>query len=112
MRERRGALPADDRGCLVHEIVVFEGVDHEQSEVDAARDVALEDRIADVAAPHRQALADAFLEVAAPYDGPAGIAREDASGRLDLIVEVGEAGESGDAPADVDQRLELPRVDV
>ena len=32
--------------------------------------------------------------------------------RLDLVVEVGEAGEPGEAAADVDERLELPRVDV
>jgi hypothetical protein len=35
----------------VDEIFVFEGLDHEQGEVDAARDVALQDGVADVAAP-------------------------------------------------------------
>jgi hypothetical protein len=39
LAERRGALAADDRGRLVHEIVVFEGLDDEQGEVDPARDV-------------------------------------------------------------------------
>ena len=68
--------------------------------------------VADVAAPHRQALAGALLQAAAPHDGPAGVAGEDAPRRLDLVVEVGEAGEPGEAPADVDQGLELPRVDV
>jgi len=35
VRERRGALAPDDRGCLVYEIVVRERLDHEQREVDA-----------------------------------------------------------------------------
>src|SRR3954469_7619103 len=112
VRERRGALAADDRGCLVYEIVVLERLDHEQREVDAARDVASEDGVPDVAAPHRQALADALFQPAAPHDGPAGVAGEDAPRGLDLVVEVGEAGEPGQAPADLDERPELPRVDV
>src|SRR3954463_12498425 len=107
-----GALAADDCGRFVQEVVVFERLDHEQGEVDAARDVAVEDGVADVAAPDRQALAGALLQAAAPHDGPARVAGEHASRRLDLVVEVGEAGQPGEAPADIDQRLELPRVDV
>src|SRR5687768_17140826 len=97
VRERRRALAADDRGGLVNEIVVPERLDHEQGEVHAAREVALEDGVADVAAPDRQALAFALLEVAATDDGPAGVAGEDPSARLHLVVEVGEAGEACEA---------------
>src|SRR4051812_19969570 len=41
-REGRRALPAHDRGRLVDELVIFEGLDNEEGEVDAAGDVALE----------------------------------------------------------------------
>src|SRR3954470_9784993 len=85
-RERRWALAADDRGGFVDQIVRFKSLDHEEREVDAAGDVALENGVADVAAPHGQALAVAFLEVAATHDGPAGVAGEDAAARLDLVV--------------------------
>src|SRR2546423_7038980 len=94
MRERRRTLAADDRRGLVNKIVVFEGLHHEEGEVHAARDVALEDGVAHVAAPHWQALAVALLEVAAAHDGPAGVAGEDALARLHLVVEVGDAGEA------------------
>src|SRR3954451_25109845 len=63
-------------------------------------------------APDRQALAGALLQAAAPHDGPARVAGEHASRRLDPVVEVGEAGKPGEAPAHIDQGLELPRVDV
>src|SRR3954449_4907120 len=112
VRDRRRTLAADDRRGLVNEIVVFEGLHHEQGEVHAARDVALEDGVADVAAPHRQALAVALLEVAATHDGPAGIAGEDALGRLHLVVEVGEASQAREWSEDLHDRLELPRIDV
>ena len=105
VRERRRALPADDRGRLVNQIVVLERLDHEEGEVHAARDVALEDRVADVAAPHGQALAVALLEVAAAHHRPAGVAGEDAPARLDLVVEVGEAGEPCEAAADLTSAL-------
>lgn len=72
-------------------VVVFEGFDHE---VDAACDVALEDRVAHMATPNGQPLAVALLKAAAPHDGPARVAGEDASGRLDLVVEVDDAREA------------------
>src|SRR3954452_5745251 len=106
------ALAADDRGGLVNEIVVFEGLHHEKGEVHAARDVALEDGVAHVPAPHRQALAVAFLEVAATHDGPAGVAGEDALGRLHLVVDVDDPGEASETAGDVDQCLKPPRIDV
>src|SRR3954453_20159832 len=70
VRERRGRLATDDRRCFVDELVVLEGLDHEQRKVHAAGEVALEDGIADVPAPHRQALTLALLEVTAAHDGP------------------------------------------
>src|SRR4051794_2258035 len=63
-------------------------------------------------APHRQALAVALLEVAATHDGPAGVAGEDALGRLHLVVEVDDPGEASETARDVDQCLEPPRIDV
>src|SRR3954447_964960 len=111
-REGRRALPAHDRGRLVDELVVFDGVDNEEGEVDAAGDVALEHGVAHVAAPDGQALAVAFLEVATTHDGPAGVAGEDAAACVHLVIEVGEAGEAREAAPDVDECLEPPRVDV
>src|SRR6476619_4705086 len=112
MRERRGRLAADNRRGLVDELVVLEGLHHEQGEVHAARDVALQDGVAHVRAPHRQALALALLEVAPTHDGPAGVAREHPSARLDLIVEVGEASQPREWPEDSYDRLELPRIAI
>jgi hypothetical protein len=96
VRERRRCLAADDRWGLVDELVVLEGLDHEECEVDAARDVALEDRVADVPAPDGEALALALLEVAAAYDRPACFACEDPSARFDLVIDVAEASETAD----------------
>ncbi len=53
MRKRRGRLAADNRRGLVDELVILEGRHHEQGKVHAARDVALEDGVAHVPAPHR-----------------------------------------------------------
>ena len=83
-----------------------------RAEVGAAGEVALEDRVADVAAPDREALALALLEVAAAHDRPARVALEDSAGRLDLVVEVGEADEASERPEDLDLRPELPGVAV
>src|SRR3954453_20894777 len=110
--KRRGALPADDGRRLLDEVVVLEGLDHEECEVHAAGDVALEDRVADMPAPDRKPLAVVLLEVAAAYDGPASVAGEDAPAGFHLVVEVGEACEAREATADVDECLQPPRVDV
>src|SRR5437764_2213592 len=112
MCERRRRLPADDRRRLVDELVVLERLDHEQGEVDAARTVAREDRVADVPAPHGQALALALLEVAPAHDGPPRVAGEHAPARLDLVVEVCKAREARERAEDLDDRPDLPRVDV
>ena len=53
VREGRGRLAADDRRGLVDELVVLDGGHHEQGKVHPAGDVALEDGVTRVAAPHR-----------------------------------------------------------
>ena len=112
VRERRRRPAADDRRGLVDELVVLEGRHHEEREVDAARLVALENRIAHVPAPHRQALALALLEIAPAHDRPARVAREHTPAGLHLVVEVGEADEARERAEDLHERPELPRVHV
>jgi hypothetical protein len=96
----------------VDEFVVLERLDHEEGEVHAAGDVAFEDGVADVPAPYRQALAVALFEVAAAHDGPVAVAGEDPLARLHLVVDVDDAGEACETAPDVDERLELPGINV
>src|SRR6476660_5726016 len=112
VRERRGRLAADDRWGLVDEVVVLQGFHHEQGKVHAARAVALEDGVAHVPAPHRQALAVALFQVAAAYDRPPSVAGKYPLACLHLVVEVREASEAGQRTGDVHERFELPRVHV
>src|SRR5438874_1503011 len=72
--ECRGRLASDDRRGLVNELVVLEGLHHEQGKVHTAREVARQDWIAYVFAPHGQTLAFALLEVATAHDCPPGVA--------------------------------------
>ena len=102
---RRGCLAADDRGGLVDELVVLEGLHHEQGEVDAAREVALEDGIAHVPTPHRQAVTLALLEVAPTDDGPSRVAGKHPPTGLHLVVEVGEASQTRERPEHLHDRL-------
>ena len=51
--KRRGCESDDDSRSLVDEFIVLERLHHDQSEVHAAREVALKDRVAYVAAPDR-----------------------------------------------------------
>jgi hypothetical protein len=88
VRERGGRLAADDRRRLVDDLVVLERLHHEQGEVHAAREIAVEDRVSHVSAPH------ALLEVTAAHDRPPRVAREHPPARLHLVVEVGEADEA------------------
>src|SRR6185295_19101691 len=99
VRESGRRLGADDRWGLVDEFVILEGRHHEERKVHAACDVALEDGVAHVPAPHRQALALALLEVAPAHDGPSRVACKHPPARLDLIIEVDDASEARD-PAD------------
>src|SRR6266545_2985802 len=112
VRECRGRLAPDDRRGLVDELVILEGLHHEQGKVHAARDVALENGVTHVPAPHGQALALALLEVAAAHDGPPRVAGEHPPARLHLVVEVGEASQTRERAKDLHDRLELPRVHV
>src|SRR3954452_3283889 len=112
VRKRRRTLAANDCRSLVNEIVILERLHHEQCEVHPARDVALEDRVAHVPAPHGQALALALFEVAAAHDCPPGVAGEHPLARLDLVVEVRESSEARERAEDLHERLGLPRVDV
>src|SRR5437764_15389229 len=65
-----------------------------------------------MAAPDRQSLALALLAVAAADDGPPRVALEYSPARLHLVVEVREASEPREPAADLDERSELPGVDV
>ena len=76
------------------QLVVLQGLYHEPGKVHPAREVALQDGVAHVPAPHRQALALALLEVAPTHDRPPGVAGEYPPARLHLVVEVREANES------------------
>src|SRR5205807_4835398 len=101
VRECRGRLAADDRRGLVDELIVLEGLHHEQGKVHAARDVALENGVAHVPAPHGQALTLALLEVAAAHDGPPRVAGKHPPARLYLVVEVREASETRERAEDL-----------
>ena len=105
VRERRGRLAADNRRSLVDELVVLEGLHHEQGKVHATRDVALEDGVAYVPAPHGKALTIAFLEVAPAHDGPPRVACKHPPARLDLIIEVDDASEAREPADDIHEHF-------
>src|SRR5690349_446330 len=94
------------------QFVMDEGFHHELGEVHPASEVGLQDRVANMSAPHRQALAVALLQVAAAYDGPSGVAGEDPPARVHLVVEVRVAGEFRQWTGDLHDRPEPPRVPV
>lgn len=60
MGERGGRLAADNGRGLVYEVVVLKSRHHEQGKVHAAREIALEDGVADVTTLHRHTLARAI----------------------------------------------------
>src|SRR5207244_9698284 len=61
-----GDRPAThDRGRFAYERVVLQRLDHEQGEVDASRDVALQDGVADVPAPVEKTFALVLFQPAA-----------------------------------------------
>ena len=112
VRANRRRLAADDRWRFMDEVVVGERFDHEQGEVDPAREVAREEGIADVPASRGQALARALLQIAPADYGPARIARVHQPARHDLVVEVDDAGQSAERPSDADLCLVLPGIDI
>lgn len=63
-------------------------------------------------APDGEALALALLQVAPAHDRPPAIALEHATTRLDLVVDVGEAENACERACHLQQRPELPRVDI
>jgi hypothetical protein len=81
-----------------------------RGKIDAAGDVALEDGVAHMPAPHGQALALALLEVAAAHNRPPCVAGEHPPARLDLVVEVGETSEARKWAGDVHEHFDLPQV--
>ncbi len=94
MRQRRRCPAADDCRSLVNQGVVLCSLHHKEREIYAAGEVALQHRIADMSAPHRQTLALALPQVAAPHDRPPRTARKYPSARLYLITQVRNTGES------------------
>ena len=86
VRERRRCLAADNRRCFMDQLVVLDGRHHEQGKVHTAGDVAGQDGVAHVPAPHGKALALAFFELASAHDGPPRIAGEHAPAGFDLVV--------------------------
>ena len=67
------------------QVVVLERVGHEESEVDAARDVARECRISYVPAPDRQPPALTFLKVTTTDHGPRSVAFKNPPPRVDVL---------------------------
>src|SRR5581483_9845188 len=112
LRERRRCLAAHNRRGLVNQCIVLDCRDHEQRKIHTAREVALENRVTDVPAPHRKTLALAFFEVASAYDGPARATGKHPPARFHLVVEIREAGEARETAKDGDERLEPPGVEV
>ncbi len=88
--KRRGRPTTDDRRGLTSRCVVFQRRHHEQGEVHAKRDVALEDGVADVVPLNLEALAipSRSLPHTTVHSVPLG---EHAPACLDLVVEVRDA---------------------
>jgi hypothetical protein len=70
----RRRLAANNRRSLADQLLVLDCRDHEQCEIYAARDIALEDGIAHVPAPDGQALIRILFEIASSNDDPPGVA--------------------------------------
>ena len=92
--------------------VVLKGRYHEQGEVHAPRDVARQDGVARVAAPHRQALALTLFEVASTHDRPQRVAGKHPPARFHLVVDIREAGKPRKPAEERHEHLEGQRVHV
>ena len=94
------------------EFVVLDGHDHEEGKVYTTCDVALEDGVAHVPAPHRQALALALFEIAAAHDCPTSVTGEYSLTRFHLVVEFRDAKQPREPACDLHERYKSPRVHV
>ena len=92
-------MTACDCRSLADQVIVIQGLDHEQGEVDAPGEIAFQYRVADVPAPDGQLLALAFLEIAAANNGPAGFAFENSGAGLDLVAYFGKTKQPGKSAA-------------
>src|SRR5216684_471617 len=77
-----------------------------------AREVARQDGVTHMPAPHRKALARAFFELAAAHRGPPRITGEHPAAGFDLVVEVHRPGQLAQPSEHMHLPLEPPRVDV
>ena len=91
MRKGGWRPAADNRWGLVDELVILDGLHHEQGIVHAARDVAFKDGVTDVQAPHRQSLAFTLFEAAPTHDRPLCIAGKHPAACFHLVVDVQDA---------------------
>lgn len=112
LRTRRFRLPADDGGSLVNEMIVGQGFDHKQGEIDAAGVIAREDGIADMFTPAWKPFACAFLQIAPAHNRPFALACKDPATGFDLIIEIDEAQHLRDPAADFQGREKFSRIDV
>ena len=69
------------------QFVIRKSLDHKQGKVDTTRYVAFKNRIADVAAPYRQALALPLFEFASTHDSPPTVTSEHSPTSFNLVVE-------------------------
>ena len=88
------------------QLVVLKRLHHEEGIVHAAGDIALEDRVAHVSAPHWQSLALTLFEIASPYDRPSGVAGKHAPAGFHLVVNVHGAEEPAEPTRDLGSRQE------
>jgi hypothetical protein len=75
----------------VCEVIILKGRNHKQGKVCTPGEIALEDRVPDVPAPYRQALACTFFQIASTNHGPFSIAFEYSPTRFYLIIYFGES---------------------
>src|SRR3990172_1880477 len=112
MRERRRRPAADDRWGLVDQLVVLEGLHHEEGEVYAPRDVAFQDWVAYMPAPHGQALALTLRQVAPAHDRPPPVPLKHSPTALHLVVDIQNAKEPHEPGQDLYGPLEPARVHI
>ena len=94
------------------QFVIRKSLDHKQGKVDTTRYVAFKNRIADVAAPYRQALALPLFEFASTHDSPPTVTSEHSPTSFNLVVEISDPGKPCKPPDRLHERFELPRIDV